>query len=309
MHGSLFEMPFEDNYFDIVVSWGVLHHTGNPFDGLKEMKRVCKKGGFIGFFVYNSFADWRHNIQRNEIIKNGGEEIKERLDYAIKKYSKKPFDTLTIYEISRFYDQYVQPIKKNSKIIIDGHDYSKFYEDYFKIIKNKKLNILEIGSFYGNASAALFFYFQKANIFSADIFPDLFSYSSERIKNFYTDSSKETSIEKHIIKLNQSFDIIIEDASHSFKDQIISLFMLFHKLNPGGIFIVEELDFPDTRKDMNLKNERPTLRDILIDIQANKDFTSKFVDISQKDLFLSTFDKIKILKGKFNEFAIITKKK
>ena len=85
--------------------------------------------------------------------------------------------------------------------------------------------------------------------------------------------------------------------------------MLFHKLNPGGIFIVEELDFPDTRKDMNLKNERPTLRDILIDIQTNKDFTSKFVDISQKDLFLSTFDKIKILKGKFNEFAIITKKK
>ena len=209
----------------------------------------------------------------------------------------------------KFFDQYVQPIKRNSKIIIDGHDYSKFYEDYFKIIKNKKLNILEIGSFYGNASAALYFYFKNAKIFSADIFPDLFSYSSKRIKNFYVDSSEEMSIEKHIINLNQSFDIIIEDASHSFKDQIISLFMLFHKLNPGGIFIVEELDFPDTRKDMNLENERPTLRDILFHIQANKDFTSKFVDTNQKHFFLSTFDKIKILKGKFNEFAIITKKK
>ena len=255
----------------------------------------------IPFRYIANFLFFKKKINLDEYSKKKADLYQKDLNYL--------FEHFNSDKGNKFYDQYVQPIKKNSKIIIDGHDYSKFYEDYFKIIKNKKLNILEIGSFYGNGSAALFFYFQKANIFSADIFPDLFSYSSERIKNFYTDSSKETSIEKHIIKLNQSFDIIIEDASHSFKDQIISLFMLFHKLNPGGIFIVEELDFPDTRKDMNLKNERPTLRDILIDIQTNKDFNSKFVDIIQKDLFLSTFDKIKILKGKFNEFAIITKKK
>ena len=271
--------------------------------------RVVKANVFLKIYIIliipfryiANFLFFKKKINLDEYSKKKADLYQKDLNYL--------FEHFNSDKGNKFYDQYVQPIKKNSKIIIDGHDYSKFYEDYFKIIKNKKLNILEIGSFYGNASAALFFYFQKANIFSADIFPDLFSYSSERIKNFYTDSSKETSIEKHIIKLNQSFDIIIEDASHSFKDQIISLFMLFHKLNPGGIFIVEELDFPDTRKDMNLKNERPTLRDILIDIQTNKDFTSKFVDISQKDLFLSTFDKIEILKGKFNEFAIITKKK
>ena len=255
----------------------------------------------IPFRYIANFLFFKKNINLDEYSKKKADLYEMDLNYL--------FEHFNSDKGNKFYDQYVQPIKRNSKIIIDGHGYSKFYENYFKIIKNKKLDILEIGSFYGNASAALYFYFQKANIFSADIFPDLFSYSSERIKNFYVDSSKETSIEKNIIKLNQSFDIIIEDASHSFKDQIISLFMLFHKLNRGGIFIVEELDFPDTRKDMNLKNEKPTLRDILIDIQANKDFTSKFVDINQKDLFLSTFDKIKILKGKFNEFAIITKKK
>ena len=255
----------------------------------------------IPFRYIANFLFFKKKINLDQYSKKKADLYERDLNYL--------FEYFNSDKGTKFYDQYVQPIKKNSKIKIDGHGYSKFYEDYFKIIKNKKLNILEIGSFYGNASAALYFYFQKANIFSADIFSDLFSYSSERIKNFYVDSSKETSIEKHIIKLNQSFDIIIEDASHSFKDQIISLFMLFHKLNPGGIFIVEELDFPNTRKDMNLKNERPTLRDILIDIQTNKDFTSKFVDIRQKDLFLSTFDKIEILKGKFNEFAIITKKK
>ena len=113
VNGSLFEIPFQDNYFDIVVSWGVLHHTGDPFEGLKEMKRVCKEGGFIGFFVYNSYADWRHNLQRKEISRKGGKTIKSRLDFALKKYSKRPFNSLTKYEISRFYDQYVQPHKSD----------------------------------------------------------------------------------------------------------------------------------------------------------------------------------------------------
>ena len=39
--------------------------------------------------------------------------------------------------------------------------------------------------------------------------------------------------------------------------------MLFKKLNSGGLFIIEELDFPDTRKDMNLMNEKPTLRNFV----------------------------------------------
>ena len=32
--------------------------------------------------------------------------------------------------------------------------------------------------------------------------------------------------------------------------------MLFPLINSGGYFITEELDFPDTRVDMNLNNER-----------------------------------------------------
>ena len=40
------------------------------------------------------------------------------------------------------------------------HGYHKFYENYFAKIKDNNLDILEIGSFRGNASAALFFYLQ-----------------------------------------------------------------------------------------------------------------------------------------------------
>ncbi len=208
----------------------------------------------------------------------------------------------------KFVNQYNQPIKRDSNLKIQGHNYAKFYEKYFFEKKNRELNILEIGSFYGNAAAALYFYFKNAKIYSADIFPDLFSYASDRIKNFYVDSSSEKSISQNILKKEMKFEIIIEDACHAYKDQIISLFMLFPILNSGGTFITEELDFPDTRVDMNLNNEKPTLRDILLSIKSGKNFENPLISKDQKDYFLKNFDKIIILKGNYNEIAIIKKK-
>ena len=206
-----------------------------------------------------------------------------------------------------FVDQYVQPIKKNYKKI-PAHGYSKFYEKFFFDRKEKQCNILELGSFYGHASASLFFYFKYSTIYSGDIYPDLFRYKSERINNFFIDTSSEDSIKKTLLNKKISFDIIIEDAGHFLKDQIISLFLLFRKLNSGGLFIIEELDFPDTRNDMNINNEKPTLRNILLSIIEKKEFDSKYVLKDDKRYLLENYAFIKIFKGNVNEIAFIKKK-
>ena len=206
-----------------------------------------------------------------------------------------------------FENQYAQPSKRK-KEKIQAHGYGNFYEKYFEKIRDKKLNILEIGSFYGNASASLFFYFRNSFLYAADIFPDLFRYESKRISNFFVDSSDEISIKKNIINIPTRFDVIIEDASHSLKDQIISLFLLFKKINSEGLFIIEELDFPETRKDMNLKNEKPSLKEIFQKIKKNEHFDSKYILPEDKKYFLDNFSNIEIYKGNFNEIAIIKKK-
>ena len=72
-----------------------------------------------------------------------------------------------------------------------------------------------------NAAAAIFFYLENAKIFSADIFPDLFRYHSNKINNFFVDTSSEESIQKNILSKKIFYDLIIEDAGHFFKDQII----------------------------------------------------------------------------------------
>ena len=207
-----------------------------------------------------------------------------------------------------FYEnQYAQPSKRKREKI-KAHGYGKFYESYFKKFKDKELNILEIGSFFGNASASFFFYFKNSFLYAADIYTDLFRYHSKRMQNFYVNSSEEKSIQENIISKKIEFDIIIEDAGHSLKDQIISLFLLFKKLKPGGLFIVEELDFPDTRRDMNLNNEKPTLREILNQIKNNISFDSKYISLEDKKYFLDNFSSIEIFIGNFNEIAIIKKK-
>lgn len=142
IHGNLFDLPFENESFDVVVSWGVLHHTEKPFEGLKEMHRVCKKGGFIGFFVYNSYADWRHNLQRQDVLKNGGTSIDQKITYAINKYSKVPKSELDQIQISRLYDQYVHPYKSDhtlSEIFSWQKDLSIEYSGSFPPLEFRKL--------------------------------------------------------------------------------------------------------------------------------------------------------------------------
>jgi len=206
-----------------------------------------------------------------------------------------------------YLNQYNRPIKQN-KSPVEGHCYHTFYEKYFSNVREQISNILEIGAFKGNATASFFFYFSNSKIISADIFPDLFRYNSDRISNIYLDNSSEKIIEDKILNKKIKFDIIIEDAGHYFKDQIISLFMLFKTLNSKGVFVVEELEFPNFREDMNLSKEKPTLRDILNLIIEGKDFSSKYITDEQKRYFLQNYKTIEIFKGRTSEIAFITKK-
>ena len=125
------------------------------------------------------------------------------------------------------------------------------------------------------------------------------------MKNYYLDNSSENEIQKKILDKAEKYDLVIEDAGHYYKDQIISLFKIFPKLKKKGIYVVEELDFPDTRLDMNLKNEHPTLKEILLSIKSNEDFHSSLISDDEKKFFLSNYNSIEILKGSFNNICFI----
>src|SRR4051812_11898027 len=51
---SLASLPFADASFDVVWCNGVLHHTAEPDQGLKEITRVLKPGGHMWLYLYGS---------------------------------------------------------------------------------------------------------------------------------------------------------------------------------------------------------------------------------------------------------------
>jgi len=57
--GSADKLPFEDGYFDLVVSAWVLEHLKNPILNFKEIHRVLKPGGKVIFLTPNA---WNYNV-------------------------------------------------------------------------------------------------------------------------------------------------------------------------------------------------------------------------------------------------------
>ncbi len=56
-------LPYADNTFDLVYSWGVIHHSPDTPQCLSEIVRVTKPGGVIKIMIYNRrslFAFYRY---------------------------------------------------------------------------------------------------------------------------------------------------------------------------------------------------------------------------------------------------------
>jgi len=131
-----------------------------------------------------------------------------------------------------------------------GHGYTKFYEKHLFPLKEKKINLLEIGSFSGASAASFSKYFQKSSIFCIDINISNFKYSSKNINVFGMDASNYKSIFNFYKKINITkdenfFDIIIDDGSHKLSDIFFSINIFFKNLKKGGFYIIEDFKFPD----------------------------------------------------------------
>ncbi len=119
------------------------------------------------------------------------------------------------------------------------HNYLDKYEMFLKLLKGKRICLLEIGVFNGESLQMWKRYFDNSTIVGIDIDEECKKYENDGIVVEIQDMSVVDNIDD--IGKKYSPDIIIEDASHLWSHQIKSLITLLPHMKSGGIYIMEDI--------------------------------------------------------------------
>lgn len=119
-----------------------------------------------------------------------------------------------------------------------GHGFTQVYENYFS--KYTSPRILEIGVYNGGSMEMYNEYFNyDCQIIGVDNGEQLsYKPTHKNISVIIADQSKP---EELFSLVEGDFDIIIDDGSHFIEHQINCFNLLYKKIKPGGIYIIEDL--------------------------------------------------------------------
>ena len=194
-----------------------------------------------------------------------------------------------------------------------GHGYSIFYEKKLSDYKNKKINILEIGSYSGASAAAFTKYFSDVNIFCFDLNISNFKYKSKNIHVFGLDIKNEKKVKEALNSITKKFnirefDIIIDDGSHNLDDILIGIKFFFGLLKKNGLFIIEDFKYPNYYE-YNNNIKHIFVDKLLKNLVEKKIFPSIIFSESEQDILMNSIKKLETFKGNLvnSDIAIITK--
>lgn len=137
-----------------------------------------------------------------------------------------------------------------------GHNYTQYYSLLFAPLRSRVRNVFELGigspneKYYNNMGkdakpgASLYAwrdYFTSANIYGADIDPDII-FEDRRIKTFRCDETNEASIHTMWSKIDVEFDIMIDDACHCIDANAFFFEHSVCKLARDGIYVIEDIN-------------------------------------------------------------------
>jgi hypothetical protein len=197
-----------------------------------------------------------------------------------------------------FLFEYFNSLKKQ-------HDYANFFQENLEKLRNNKLDVLEIGTAKGDGLASFYFYFPYSNFIGVDNNPYRIRYKSKRIRSIFVDISSKKILQNLTNHLNQKFDLIIDDCSHRLIDQILCFSENFKNLKKNGIYIVEDLNFPEIHQIYNPTNEDVNLKTILKKISLGEEIFTKFMKKDEIDYIQDNIDSIKFYKSKNKENYLI----
>lgn len=189
------------------------------------------------------------------------------------------------------------------------HCYAIDYAELFRPFRKDSFNLLEIGldasSGGGGPRDAPSLrvwreFFPKASLYGYDI-DDFSFFRQDRTITFQGDQASRKDLERFIETSGQAFRLVIDDGSHASSHQQISLATLFRQVEPGGLYVVEDLNwqpFPET----------PTTLEVLEGFVERSRIESPFMSEDDARYLEASIERIEIRKPNDSELAVIEKK-
>ena len=240
--------------------------------------------------------------------------FKRNLTYKFKKKILIDKDNVSLNTLDELFQYYGSDKSNQFKIANrQGHGYSKFYTTYLQNYKDKKINILEIGSFAGASAAAFTKYFRNADVFCFDVNISNFKYKSKKIHVYGVDINDKKKIKKILNQIFNKhkfnfFDLIIDDGSHNLSDILFSLNNFFKYLKAGGTFIIEDFKHPNYYK-YNRDINHILVDEFLNNLKNKKFSTSSLINKEEQKNLMDSIKDIDIKKGNLNDSDICFLKK
>ena len=127
-----------------------------------------------------------------------------------------------------------------------SHPYTLFYNLLFESRRYDTLNVAEIGILDGGSLLMWDEYFPNSKIYGFEYYDFLIEnfksyYQRDRVILSQMDVTNKESIISSFQQVNQQYDIIIEDSTHAFEDQIRFVENVHTFLKPGGVLLVEDI--------------------------------------------------------------------
>jgi hypothetical protein len=116
-----------------------------------------------------------------------------------------------------------------------------FYNDLLTPLKNKKINLLEIGIHYGYSIMLWHSYFPKASIYCADVTHCDGISHLDRVTQ-YTEDAYASGLQAKLT--GKTFDVIIDDGPHTLESMRYFLTHYPYLLKATGVLILEDIIDP-----------------------------------------------------------------
>jgi trans-aconitate methyltransferase len=132
----------------------------------------------------------------------------------------------------------------NTEANLHKHAYTSIYNLLFSNIRYKDIKLGELGILDNNSMLSWREFFPNAKLYG-------FEWFDERLDKAINDNIDCTYIKMNVKDVNSiseglsvagsKFDILIEDSTHQFEDQIKFINEAYKHLNTGGILIIEDI--------------------------------------------------------------------